>query len=104
MEVSTTALRRAYRQARQDLGLDRRIEFGAMSGDLVLLTRPPRLDHDRTDLPPRSHYVRRLGDPDRPPRPAVRASPPHVLVTQGTHNTGPAGPGRGPSGSPCFEH
>lgn len=91
MEVPLTALKRAYRQARHDVGLDpnRRIELSATTGDLVLLTGPPRLDHDRTDLPERFHYVGRLGDPDRPPRPAVRTSPPHILVTQGTYHTDP---------------
>lgn len=88
MELSTTPLRRAYREARRELGLDvdRRIEFAALGGDLVLLTGPPRLDHSRTDLPPRFRYVGRLGDPSRP---AVRTAPPHVLVTQGTYNTDP---------------
>jgi len=91
MEWSTTSLRRAYRRARLEVGLGPGlpIEFGTMSPDLVLLSGPPRLDHDRTDLPSQFHYVGRLSDPARTIAPAVRTSPPHVLVTQGTYNTDP---------------
>jgi UDP:flavonoid glycosyltransferase YjiC (YdhE family) len=93
--AATYPFKRAYNQARAEIGLPRdRRPYGSVlfSDWLVLATGCPSLDVPRADLPAQVHFVGRLG-----PAGTVFASGagdattrPLVVVTQGTHEVEPA--------------
>jgi UDP:flavonoid glycosyltransferase YjiC (YdhE family) len=94
--AASSPFKRAYNRARAEVGLppDRRpYGTGLMSEWLVLATGCPSLDEPRPDLPDTVHFVGRLAPAGLALPTAAdpgTSRPPLVVVTQGTHDVGPA--------------